>query len=358
MGVISLAARIRRGAFAGDFRIESDAPALAIFGASGAGKTTLLDAVAGLVRPEEGRIRIGGSVLFDSSAGIDLPARRRRVGYVRQSPDLFPAMTVSENVAFAYSCGAGEGVSRGLPAALGIEHLNDRLPHELSGGEARRVQIARTLAAGPEILLLDEPFANLDAPARREIMPLVADLPRLAGVPSVLVTHDVEEVFAFADEVIVVESGRVAAQGQPLETLSRPGTWAVARISGVENFLAGTVREPAPGGGTLVAWEGTVLRAPTIAGKAGDSVTLALFAEDVLVARGPVDGLSARNALPMRVEAIEEAGDAVLLALADGPRRLRSRVTRDALSALAIVPGAEVTAVFKSAALRALAAVK
>jgi molybdopterin-binding protein len=100
------------------------------------------------------------------------------------------------------------------------------------------------------------------------------------------------------------------------------------------------------------------LRAPTIAGKAGDSVTLALFAEDVLVARGPVDGLSARNALPMRVEAIEEAGDAVLLALADGPRRLRSRVTRDALSALAIVPGAEVTAVFKSAALRALAAVK
>jgi len=174
----------------------------------------------------------------------------------------------------------------------------------------------------------------------------------------VLVTHDVEEVFAFADEVIVVEGGRVVARGQPLETLSRPGTWPVARISGVENFLAGTLREPAPGGGTLVEWEGTALRAPAIRGEPGDPVTLALFAEDVLVASGPVGGLSARNALPMRVETIEEAGDAVLLTLVDGPRSLRSRITRDAISALAIVPGSEITAVFKSAALRALAAVK
>ncbi|HET9794169.1 MAG TPA: ATP-binding cassette domain-containing protein [Thermoanaerobaculia bacterium] len=358
MAVISVSARIRRGALDADFRIDSDAAALAIFGESGAGKTTLLDAVAGLVRPAEGRIRIGGSVLFDSTAGIDLPPRRRRVGYVRQAPDLFPAMTVAENIAFALSCAADRALRRGVPPVPGIERLENRRPHELSGGETRRVQIARALAAGPDILLLDEPFANLDAPARREILPLLGSLPRLAGVPAVLVTHDVEEVFAFAGEVAVVENGRVIARGEPIETLSRPGAWPVARISGVENFLPGTVRGDAPGGGTQVVWEGAVLRTPKVAGRPGDVLTLALFAEDVLVARGPVDGISARNVLPMRVESIEEAGDAVLLTLADGPRRLRSRITRDAVAALAIVPGAEVTAVFKSAALRVLEGLK
>ncbi len=360
MGLISASVRVRRGEFTADLRVETDARALAIFGASGAGKTTFLEAIAGLVRPSEGRIEVGGSTLFDSSAGIDLPPRRRRVGYVRQVPDLFPAMTVGENLVFALSCRsspAGNGVEEAF-AALGIERLRKRRPRELSGGETRRVQIARALASSPGILLLDEPLANLDAPARREILPLFGKIPLLAGVPAVLVTHDVEEVFAFAEEVAVVENGRVVARGEPLATLSRPGTWAVARISGVENFLAATLRGAAPGGGTLVEWEGTTVRAPDVAGRPGDPVTLALFAEDVLVARGPVDGLSARNALPMRVESIEEAGDAVLLTLGDGARRLRSRITRDAVSALAIVPGAEVTAVFKSAALRALAAVK
>ena len=360
MGLISASVRIRRGEFEADFRVESDARALAIFGASAAGKTTFLDAVAGLVRPSAGRIEVNGSVLFDSAAGVDLPARHRRVGYVRQAPDLFPAMTVGENVAFARSCrprSRREGADGALDA-LGIEPLRNRKPRELSGGETRRVQIARALASSPGILLLDEPFANLDATARREVLPLLARIPRLAGVPAVLVTHDVEEVFAFAEEVVVFEAGRAVGRGEPLATLSRPGSWPVARVSGVENFLGGRVRGPAPGGGTLVEWEGAVLRAPAVAEPAGKAVTLALFAEDVLIARGPVDGLSARNALPMRVDSIDEAGDALLLSLSDGARKLRSRVTRDAAAALGIAPGVPVTAVFKSAALRVLEGLK
>lgn len=356
MGVISVSVRLRRGDFAADLRFESEASALAIFGPSGAGKTSFLDAVAGLLRPAEGRIEIRGTALFDSAASIDVPPRRRRVGYVRQAPDLFPAMSVAENLAFAASCrpeGAPAPAEEAL-TALAVERLRGRRPRELSGGETRRVQIARALASSPEILLLDEPFANLDAPARREILPLLARVPRLSGVPAVLVTHEAEEVFAFADEVVVIEGGRAVAQGEPLATLSRPGVWPVARISGVENFLVGRLRAPAPGGGALVDWEGIVLRAPAVAGAEGAPVTLALFAEDVLLARGPVDGLSARNALAMRVESIEESGDSVLVALGDGPRKLRSRITRDARAALGIDPGAPVTAVFKSASLRVL----
>ncbi|HKB71595.1 MAG TPA: ATP-binding cassette domain-containing protein [Thermoanaerobaculia bacterium] len=360
MGVISASVRLRRGDFAADVRFESDARALAIFGASGAGKTTFLDGVAGVRRPEEGRIEVRGSTLFDSDARIDVPPRRRRVGYVRQAADLFPAMTVGENIAFASSCrtGGGSGETADALAVLGVAPLRERRPRELSGGEMRRVQIARALASSPEILLLDEPFANLDAAARREILPLLARIPRLSGVPTVLVTHDVEEVFAFADEVVVFEGGRAVAQGEPLATLSRPGSWAVARIAGVENFLRGRVRGAAAGGGTLVEWEGAVLRAPEVQGAEGAEVTLALFAEDVLIARGPIEGLSARNALPMRVDSVDDAGDSVLVMLSSGPRRLQSRVTRDALSALRIVPGAEVAAVFKSASLRVLEGLK
>lgn len=356
MGVISASVRLRRGGFAADIGFESDSAALAIFGASAAGKTTFLDAVAGVRRPEEGRIEVRGSTLFDSASRIDLPPRLRRVGYVRQAADLFPAMTVGENVAFAASCrradpgpGAGEAL-----AALAVEGLRDRRPRELSGGETRRVQIARALASSPGILLLDEPFANLDAASRRQILPVLARIPRLSGVPTVLVTHDVEEVFAFADEVVVFEGGRAVARGEPLATLSRPGSWPVARISGVENFLRGRVRGGAAGGGTRVEWEGAVLRAPAVRGAEGSEVTLALFAEDVLIARGPVEGLSARNALPMRVDSIDDSGDSVLVVLSSGPRRLRSRVTRDALAALRLEPGAEVSAVFKSASLRVL----
>jgi len=352
--VISVSLALARGEFRLDAAFDTAARRVALFGASGVGKTTILDAIAGLVRPDAGRAAIGGRVLLDTAAGVDLPSRDRAVGYVRQASDLFPAMTVEQNVAFARDCRGGGAMPGGDPARiLGIEHLRLRRPDELSAGETRRVQIARTLASRPAILLLDEPFSNLDAPARREILPVLAALPEAFSIPSVLVTHDVGEVFAFAEEVIVLEAGRVVARGEPLATLSRPGSWPVARVSGVENFLSarivgGDERE----GGTLALWDGALLHCPALAGSAGDRVTLALFAEDVLIARGPIDGLSARNALPMRVDSIAEEGDAVLVTLAAASRRLRSRITRGARAALSIEPGADVTAVFKSSALR------
>jgi molybdate transport system ATP-binding protein len=359
MGMISAAIALRRGEFHLDVRIESENRRLAIFGQSGAGKTTFLDAVAGLVRPERGMIAISGKTLFDARQEIDLPPRMRGVGYVRQTPDLFPAMTVSENISFARSrrmpgkpaIDAGE-----VEKALGIAPLSRRRPRELSGGETRRVQIARALASQPSVLLLDEPFANLDASARREILPLLGALPTRFAVPAILVTHDAEEVFAFAEEAVVLEGGRVVAQGEPLVTLSRPGSWPVARISGVENFLAVHLTGPDEReGGTLADWSGVRVHCPAVRGSPGDAATLALFAEDVLIARGSVEGLSARNAFPMRVESVVEDGDTLLVSLSDGPRRLQSRITRGARADLKLEANVVVTALFKSAALRVLA---
>jgi molybdate transport system ATP-binding protein len=352
--MISVALGLHRGEFRLDVDFETPARRVALFGESGAGKTTVLDAIAGLVAPDSGRVTVSGRILLDTAAGIDLPPRDRTVGYVRQLPDLFPAMTAGQNIAFARARrGRGATPAGDAERTLGVDHLLGRRPDELSAGETRRVQIARTLASRPALLLLDEPFSNLDAPARREILPVLAALPDAFAIPAVLVTHDVGEVFAFAEEVIVLEAGRIVARGEPLATLSRPGSWPVARVSGVENFLSARIvgadeRE----GGTLALWDGTLLHCPVLAGAAGDRVTLALFAEDVLLARGSVEGLSARNVLPMRVDSIADEGDAVLVTLAAGARRLRSRITRGARSGLSIEAGADVTAVFKSSALR------
>lgn len=352
--MISVSLALARGDFRLDVEFETDARRLALFGASGAGKTTVLDAIGGLVRPDAGRVEISGRVLVDTAGGVDLPPRQRGIGYVRQVADLFPAMTAGRNVAFARGRrGGGPPPAGDVESALGIARLVGRRPGELSAGETRRVQIARTLASAPSILLLDEPFSNLDAPARREVLPMLAALPDAFSIPAILVTHDAGEVFAFAEEVIVIEAGSVVARGEPLATLSRPGSWPVARVSGVENFLAARIVGPDEReGGTLADWDGARLHCPELAGGAGERVTLALFAEDVLIARGPVEGLSARNLLPMRVESVAGEGDAVLVTLASGARRLFSRITRGARAGLSIEPGADVTAVFKSSALR------
>lgn len=358
MGVISASVALRRGEFELDARFESAAPSLALFGLSGAGKTTFLDLVAGLLRADRGTITVAGRTLVDTAAGINLPPRERRVGYVRQFPDLFPAMTVGENIAFGRRRPGPDSPAQdpGLEDTFAVSALLSQYPRELSAGETRRVQMARAVASAPKILLLDEPFANLDAAARREILPILSTLPRRFGVPTVLVTHEVDEVFAFADEVVLFERGAVVAQGEPAATLSRPGAWPVARISGVENFLRVRIgARDALEGGTIVDWEGELLHCPSISGDAGSEATLALFAEDVIIGRGPVADLSARNILRMRVEEVVDSGDTLLVSLSREGRSLRSRITRGARTALSIEPGVEVSAIFKSSALRPVA---
>jgi len=200
--------------FALDVRFDSDADVTILFGPSGAGKTLTLLAVAGLLRPDAGTVRCGAHVVFDEARGIDVPARLRRIGFVFQDYALFPHLSVAQNVAFARS--RGWIARRGADAAVAelletfeLDACRDALPAQISGGQRQRVALARALAAEPELLLLDEPFAALDAPLRARLRGELLALQRARGLPIVVITHDPDDVAALGGRVIRMADGRV-----------------------------------------------------------------------------------------------------------------------------------------------------
>ncbi len=232
-----------------------------LFGPSGSGKTLTLQCLAGLVRPDAGRIVVDGRVLFDSANGIHVPPQERRLGYVFQGYALFPHLTVRSNVAF--------GLRRRPPAErgqrtaevmerLGLRGLEGRYPGELSGGQRQRVALARALATEPALVLLDEPLSALDLPLRRalreELHGILADW----SMPAVLVTHDFAEAYQLGDRVVIYEAGRVRQAAPRGELLWRPASESVARILGFRNVLRGTVIEICPTH-LRVAWRGQQL---------------------------------------------------------------------------------------------------
>ncbi len=206
----------------GEFRLEIgerlETLVLALFGPSGSGKTTVLESVAGLRRPDRGRIEVGGTVLF-ASPDVDLPPRQRRVGYVPQDCVLFPHMNVRRNILYGAHRGNGLGLDRVLDI-LEIEALLDRPVASLSGGERQRVALARALMSSPHLLLLDEPLAGVDLELRRRIVPCLRRIRDEVGVPMIYVSHDAAEVRTIADRAIVLERGAVVASGDPLEVLA------------------------------------------------------------------------------------------------------------------------------------------
>jgi molybdate transport system ATP-binding protein len=209
-------ARKRLGEFAIAARFETTASATALFGPSGAGKTTIVNMIAGLVRPDRGRIMYRGRLLFDADGGIDLPPHRRRFGYVFQDGRLFPHLSVASNLEYGrWMCGLKRDRAElaRIIELLDLKHLIARRPATLSGGERQRVAVGRALLMGPRLLLLDEPLASLDQTRKAEIMPYFERLRDEVGVPIIYVSHHAEEVRRLATAVVRVEAGRVAAVG-------------------------------------------------------------------------------------------------------------------------------------------------
>jgi len=205
---------LRQGGFTLELHEQLDVLAVALFGPSGSGKTTALEAIAGLRKPAEGLIEVGGRALYSPRQGVNVPARLRDVGYVPQDSVLFPHMNVRKNVLY----GADRGSSMALQVVLEIleiESLIDREVAPLSGGERQRVALARALMSSPKLLLLDEPLAALDLSLRRRIVPCLRRIRDELGVPMAYVSHDVSEVRSMADHVIVLDRGRVVASGPP-----------------------------------------------------------------------------------------------------------------------------------------------
>ena len=220
-----------------DVALSGDHGPLALIGPNGSGKTTLLRCIAGAHRPARGEVVVGDVTLMSEARGIDLPSELRRVGYVPQGYGLFPHLRVIDNVAFGLSTGPrrlprAERRRRALQvlADLDCDHLADRLPARLSGGEQQRVALARALAIEPDMMLLDEPLAALDATARRAVRRFLAERLRALKLPSIVVTHDVRDVVALAARVCVIEAGRIVQRGDVEALRAAPATEFVAEF--------------------------------------------------------------------------------------------------------------------------------
>jgi len=211
--VIAVAARHAQGVFALDVAFASEARVVALFGPSGSGKSTLLNVIAGLIRPDYGRVKVDGRVLTETETGTFVPAHRRRIGYVFQEARLFPHLSVRGNLAFGrwFTPRAERYADAAeIVALLGLASLLDRRPATLSGGEKQRVAIARALLSSPRLLLMDEPLASLDAARKAETLPYIERLRDELSVPVIYVSHSREEVDRIAEEVVHLQEGRVA----------------------------------------------------------------------------------------------------------------------------------------------------
>ncbi len=325
--------------FALDCALELHSGATGIFGPSGSGKTSLLEALAGWRRPRAGRIVVDGETLFDSAARVELPPERRRLGYVPQDALLLPHWNVRQNLE------AAGALDRELLAVFELEPLLARDVRSLSGGERQRVALARALLQQPRLLLLDEPLTGLDHERRRRALALLVAVRQRFGVPLLFVSHDATDVQVLCDEVVVLERGRVRAQGASAAVL------AAQHGPGFENLLRGTVR-----GGRLVLAGGVALEVPAAGLAEGTPAVFALRSEDVLVARGVLPRLSARNRLAARVLGLHEAQGELRLDALAGELPLRVRLTQGAVEELELAPGVEVTLVFKATSCRLVAA--
>jgi ABC-type sulfate/molybdate transport systems ATPase subunit len=309
---------------------------MAVVGPSGAGKTSLLRSIAGLARPERGRIALDGRVLFDSAAGIDLPPEDRRVGYVFQEYALFPHMTVQQNVAFAGGDRAPELLDR-----LGIAALAKAHPGELSGGERQRVGLARALARDPDVLLLDEPMSALDAHTRAAVRAELARTLAELDLPVLLVTHDFQDAAVLAGRVGVLVDGRLLQVGTPGELVASPADAFVASFTGA-NVLAGVARR-GTGGLTEVALEdGTVIYSVD---EGEGAVSVAVYPWEISLAReAPED--SSLNHVRRPITSLVRIGNRARVQV--GP--LVGEVTTASVERLGLREGETVVASFKAAA--------
>jgi molybdate transport system ATP-binding protein len=346
---------ISAGQFSLDVSFEAAAGVTVLFGASGSGKTITLQAIAGLLRPDSGRIAIGGDALFDSEKKIDLPIRKRRVGYVFQNLALFPHLSVRSNVEFGINgSNRRERARRAdeMMEALHIEHTAARLPRDISGGEAQRVALARALCCDPRILLLDEPLSAIDEATKLGIIRDLKTLNRKLRLPVIYVTHSRDEAVTLGGGVIIYERGRVIARGEPLEVFGSPLTLSVARLTGVENIFEGRVISKNEQAGMMsVEIEDEAgacrLEVPLSNQTPGEIVRVAVRPGDILLATEEPRLTSARNVLRGRVDSVEQRSDRAVVRVASGVGWSVS-VTRQAVSDLALEAGKEVWLAIKT----------
>jgi molybdate transport system ATP-binding protein len=341
--------------FALDVDFEAPAGVTILFGASGSGKTMTLRSIAGITRPDRGKIIINNQVIFDSDKGIDMPIRKRRVGYLFQHRALFPHKTALANVEFGMTNQTRrDRRERALKmmAALHIEHTAGRKPRDISGGEAQRVALARALSSGPRILLLDEPLSAIDEATKLGIITDLKAINREMLLPIIYVTHSREEAIAIGERVIVYEAGRIVARGEPIAVFGSPVRSSVARLTGVENIFTGRILSRSEAGGMMtveIADSNGACRLDVPLGNEpeGEQVKIAVPAGDILLATQPPRSTSARNILRGLVAAIEDKAGGAIVSVTSGVV-WSVKVTRQSVLDLGLQVGQEVWLAIKT----------
>jgi len=331
--------KVRHNNFALDVQLDIDpGETVAILGPNGAGKTTLLRALAGLV-PIEGRVELAGQVLEDSALRLRVPTEERHIGLVFQDHVLFPHLSVLDNVAFGLQAQRrpeARQIARGWLERAGLAEKGSSMPRELSGGQAQRVALLRTLATDPRLLLLDEPLSALDVTIRAEVRrELSRQLASFGGV-RLIVTHDPLEAIALADRLVVLENGRVVQSGTPEEVTARPRSRFVADLAGV-NLLRGKGR------GDHVELAGASIAAPD----AGDGDVFAVIHPRAVALYLSRPEGTPRNVWHGEVEDIDLHGDRVRVRV-KSPVPLVAEVTPAAVRDLRLHAGARVWVAFKA----------
>ena len=308
---------------------------LAVLGPNGAGKSTALHVIAGLLRPDRGEVRVGQRVLTDTARGVHIATHDRRVGLLLQDPLLFPHLNVTRNVAFA------PRTSRVAAAHWLVEvdaaDLGDRLPRQLSGGQAQRVALARALAAEPDVLLLDEPLAGLDVAAATSMRKVLRRVLAREGRSAVLITHDLLDVLALADRVLVLEGGRVVESGATTTILAMPRSRFGARFAGV-NLVGGR----AGADGVLTTQWGTTwhgLPEPDVV--AGESAVALFNPAAVAVYRDKPHG-SPRNTVEVTVAELDSRGSLIRVRAdeqPDGAPGIAADITAESAAEMRLSPG-------------------
>jgi molybdate transport system ATP-binding protein len=354
--MIEVDVKLKLGTFSLDVAFANSAGITALFGQSGSGKSVTLNLIAGLIRPDKGYIRLDGTALVNTEQGIFVPMHRRRIGLVFQDSNLFPHLSVKQNLLY------GRWFARhrereidfdAVVETLGIEKLLARPPARLSGGERQRVAIGRALLSCPKLLLFDEPLAALDMRRKLEIMPLIEQVRDEFKIPIVYISHAIEEVVRLAACVVVIDAGRVQSIGDPGEVF---GTMAsqttedrfdrssilTTMVCG-ENTALGLTQLKHPSG---IIW----LAGP--AGQIGSTARIIVKATDVVLSLAPPHNLSARSVLSGSVAEIQFDGPLATIEIAlDGNGHLFATATKGAIDELEIKPGVHVFALFKTSAL-------
>jgi molybdate transport system ATP-binding protein len=353
---LAIDVRHRLGDFQLEASFETEGHLTALFGRSGSGKTSLVNIIAGLVRPDHGRVVVNGDALVDTARGIYVPRHRRRVGYVFQEGRLFPHLTVRQNLLygrwFTPHAERREGLDH-IVEMLGIGALLDRRPAGLSGGEKQRVAIGRALLASPRLLLMDEPLASLDEARKSEILPYIERLRDETRIPIVYVSHSVPEVARLATTMVLLSNGKVSASGTVGDVMGRLDLFPLTGRHEAGAILDMEVAslDERYGLATLQSRAGA-LRVPLAGLQVGTRLRVHIRARDVMIGLSAPEDLSALNVL---------RGTIAQLGVADGPivdlrldlsgDTLLARVTRLTVDRLGLAPGRPVFAIIKSVAL-------